>query len=125
MKAEPGFEDVIFDEPAILLKINERYRKGMSDEEMYRATKDAWTVRLERVKDKVKIACSVYGGVVQEVFAVDEWSYYPHTGRIRKIQFEGKIAPKEIRDKYRGKSVAGYWKRGNRRTDMVVGPKPD
>ena len=71
----------------------------------------------------MKFACSVYGGVVQEVFAIKDWSHC--LGTTRKIQFEGKVAPREIRDKYIGKSVAGYWKRGNRRTDMVVGPDPD
>ena len=46
MNTEPRFED--FDELTILLKISERYRDGMSPEEIYRETKDAWTIRLER-----------------------------------------------------------------------------
>ena len=106
MNTEPRFED--FDELTILLKINERYRDGMSPEEIYDKTKDAWTIRLERVKGKVGLACAVDGGVIKGVFKVDDWSYYPHKGPRRKIQFKGKPAPPEIWDKYIGKSVE--WK---------------
>ena len=123
MNTEPRFED--FDELTILLKINERYRDGMSPEEIYRETKDAWTIRLERVKGKVGLACAVVGGVIKGVFKVDDWSYYPHKGPRRKIQFKGKSAPPEIWDKYIGKSVGGHWNPGERRTDKIVGPKQD
>ena len=123
MNTEPRFED--FDELTILLKISERYRDGMSPEEIYRETKDAWTIRLERVKGKVGLACAVVGGVIKGVFKVDDWSYYPHKGPRRKIQFKGKSAPPEIWDKYIGKSVGGHWNPGERRTDKIVGPKQD
>ena len=120
MKAEPRFEDVIFDEPTILLKIGQRYKEGMTPEEIYRETKDAWTIRLERVKDKIGIACAVDGGVIKGVFKVEDWSYCPNTDGKRKVQFEGKVAPKEIWDKYIGQSVGGYWKWGDRNPTKIV-----
>ena len=121
MKAEQEFKDVVFDEPAILLKINKRYKEWMTPKQIYHETKNAWTRRLEIVK-KIKLACAVDGGMIKGVFRVDEWSYYPHTGRMRKIQFEGGPARKEIWDKYIGKSVA-EWK--GRNPTKIVGPKQD
>ena len=118
-----GAEDAVFDEPAILLRITQRYEEDMSDEKMYRATKDAWSVSLDKVKD-IKLACSVYRGIIREVFAVDEWSYYPSTSRRRKVQFEGEIDLKK-RDKYIGKSVARRWKRSDINSHKIVGPDPD
>ena len=59
-----GAEEVTFGEPAILLKIGQRYKENMSDEEMYLATKDAWSVSLDKVKGRIGIACSVYRKVI-------------------------------------------------------------
>ena len=121
MKAEQEFKDVVFDEPTILLKIGRRYKEGMTQKEMYHKTKNAWTRRLE-VVEKIKLACAVYGGVIKGVFRIDEWSDYPHTGRMGKVQFEGDVASEEVWDKYIGKSVA-EWK--GRNPTKIVGPDPD
>ena len=121
MKAEQEFKDVVFDEPAILLKINERYKEWMTPKQIYHETKNAWTRRLEIVK-KIKLACAVDGGVIKGVFRVDEWSYYPSTDGKRKVQFEGDVASEEVWDKYIGKSVA-EWK--GRNPTKIVGPDPD
>ena len=67
MKAEQEFKDVVFDEPAILLKINKRYKEWMTPKQIYHETKNAWTRRLEIVK-KIKLACAVDGGVIKGVF---------------------------------------------------------
>jgi hypothetical protein len=102
-------EDAIFNDPVILININKLYRPTMNATELYEATRKHWKVSVNRAS-KIKIACSVYRGIIREVFVVHQWLPSPEKGR---SYFEGEVAPQKLREKYLYKSVAKYWKQGS------------
>lgn len=102
-------EDAVFEESALLININRRYHYKITPEEIYNATKGNWIVSSERVKN-INVICSVYAGIIREVFIPTSWNKSQEAGR---LCFEGKIAPDSIRNKYINKSVAKYWKQGS------------
>jgi hypothetical protein len=70
----PTGSSVQIDEPAMLFRISRTYRPGMSDAELYEATRGIWVVPGPR-RDNAKYAMAVYQGVVREVYRIDGW--YP------------------------------------------------
>ncbi len=105
-------ESANFDAPAILININKLYGKKMEDDPsaLYEATRKHWKVNINRIrKNNIEIACGVYRGIIREVFIIDKWKRSLN-GR---YLFEGKIAQKDIRERYLDKSVAKYWKKGS------------
>lgn len=52
------------------------------DGSLYDATRKAWRANLE-LASKIKIVLSVIGGIVREVYEVDEW--------YRSTEFDGRI----------------------------------
>ena len=106
IKYEP--EDAKFDEFAILININELYNPKMNSNEMYEATRKYWKVDLKKA-EKIKLACSVYKGIIRGVFIIDRW--YKSTVKTGRKEFEGRVADKETKDKYIYKSVD--WKGQN------------
>lgn len=103
-------KDAIFSDPVILININAQHRSDLNAAELYEATRKHWKLSARRVSSR-KIACSVYRGIIREVYSVDRWLPSPQKGR---MYFEGEVAPPEIRDRYYHKSVAKYWKKGSR-----------
>ena len=51
-------------EPSILIRINKLYRYGMSDVELYDATRSAWKIGPKR--ERAFLALPVFEGVVRE-----------------------------------------------------------
>ena len=112
---------VTIDDAVILIRIPALYRPGMSDTELYEATRAAWVTGPRR--DCADYALAVASGVVVEVYAIDRWqpagtSHYavrPHADvdRPDRWEFEGRVAPGPIRDKYRGRTVGHHFTRGN------------
>ncbi len=98
-----------FDEPVVLIRINQEFRHDMTVEELYTATRKDWKVG-QRVHD-ISIACAVYAGIIREVYSVKEW--VPSPGVPGRHMFNGKIAEDRIRNKYINKSVAHIWKQGS------------
>jgi hypothetical protein len=110
---------VEIDEPSILIRINRLYRYGMSPEELYETTRGVWRAGSRR--EAAELAFSIYRGIVLEVYTIQTW--YPagtlhykfrpieHVRRPGRWEFQGEVAPKEIRDKYVDKSVANYFPR--------------
>ncbi len=93
-------------EPAILIRINKKYHENMSRLELFEATRGVWKVGLRR--EKAYLAFAVYRGIVKEVYAIHSW--HP-TGTLRyqtrddvnapnRWEFEGELAPQDVRDKY-------------------------
>ena len=112
-------EDVIIKELAILININNLYRRDMTENEIYDATRKSWRININRISD-IKIACSVYRGIIREVFLIEKWLSSPEVkGR---FMFLGKIAPKDVRNKYVDKSVSKYWKKGSQNPIKYVAP---
>lgn len=104
-------EEAIIEEPVILININRRYQKNMKPEEIYEATRKHWKISMRRAS-RVKIACSVFRGIIREVFIIDRWLPSPAPEEKRHM-FEGEVAPKDVKAKYINKSVVKYWKRGS------------
>lgn len=100
-----------FDEPTLLIRINKLYKEGMSCVKLYESTRKHLYA--------VKIACSVYKGIVKEVYTIDKWFDSIGLNEGRKY-FEDDIAPEEIRSKYLGKSVHGFLKKGASNPVMYV-----
>lgn len=119
---------VLIDEPAILIRINQAFRYSMSEIELYDYTRGQWKLNPERAKN-VKYGISVYQGVIQEVYEVLDWYKAGTTYSVRqgneniereameridgRYEFIGNLAPKEIREKYKYKSVEHYFNQGN------------
>ena len=112
-------EEANIEEPAILININNLYQRDMSEKEIYDATRKSWKVSISHVSD-IKIACSVYRGIIREVFTINRWLPSPEVkGR---YMFEGKVAQKNVREKYINKSISKYWKKGSRNPIKYVAP---
>ena len=121
MKTIAYLERDDLDENIVVIKINRLYREGMSEEALYEATRGIWKRRIESVEG-TDYCLSVYKGEVVEVYKIDEWlpaGTIPMKTRtilpertVGRVEFIGKIAPDEIRNKYIGKSVAKLFKYG-------------
>jgi len=112
-------EEANIEEPAILININNLYQRDMSEKEIYDATRKSWKVSISHVSD-IKIACSVYRGIIREVFTINRW--LPSLEVKGRYVFEGKVAPKNVREKYINKSVSKYWKKGSQNPIKYVAP---
>ena len=64
-------EKGIIEEPVILIRINKLYRHGMSDIELYDATRGVWKVGARR--ERASYAFAVFEGIVREVYKINEW----------------------------------------------------
>lgn len=95
-------------EPAVIININNLYRRFMKSDELYQATRSSWKVAKHR-RDKVKYAIAAYRGLVREVYEIDEWHK-----KGERWEFTGKIADSLVRDKYLNQSLDNYVKKGSR-----------
>lgn len=105
--------------PAILIRINQLYRYGMSAVELYDATRGVW--KISPKKHDVKLAFAVYKGIVKEVYEIADWFQAGSTFSTRDAQglksperweFVGRVASAKIRRQYVNKSVKNYLKFG-------------
>lgn len=110
----------IFDEPVLLININDKYLQCKNSEDIYEATRSAWKVSATRVAG-IKIVCTTYKGIIREVFYVDYWSKHP--SRNGRSEFIGKRADETIRNKYINNSIEAYQKRGSQNPIKYVGVK--
>lgn len=117
LQIEYQAEEAAFDEPVLLIRINRLFRHNMSTEEIYEATRKHWVIG-ERGRE-VKIVCSVYRGIIREVFIAERWR--KSSALKGRSMFTGKVALKNIRDKYLHKSVASYLSRGSQNPIKYVG----
>lgn len=117
---EDAAVEVEVTDPAILIRINRLFEPGMSDTEMYEATRGIW--KLGDRRNGARLALAVFRGIVREVFEIDDWHpagetrYETRTFResdlIGRWEFTGRRAPEEIRLRYVGRSVRAYFQQG-------------
>lgn len=110
-----------FNDNVMLIKINKLYRNDMNAYELYEATRAYWRVSLEQAK-KVKYALAVYYGMVLEVYEITEWLPAFSTMMYQKVdnpeelknryEFIGRLAPENVRKKYKDKSVSNIYSKG-------------
>ena len=121
-------QSVEIEEAAILIRINQAFRYSMTEIELYDYTRGQWKLNPERAR-LAKYAFAIYEGIIQEVYEILDWYEAGNTYSVRqgnenirreeqegllgRYEFVGNLAPVEIRDKYKYKSVGHYFKRGN------------
>jgi len=64
-------DELITDEPILLININKLYRRDMTDKELYDATRESWVVGHRR--EKVRYAVATYRGLTREVYTIHKW----------------------------------------------------
>ncbi len=109
-------------EKAVLVRIRQYYFRGMSDVELYDATRTDWDIAEWR-RDVLQLAFAIYDGVIREVYEITGWHKGGQTfctfrkGRRNnchgRTEFVGVIAKNSLRDKYLNKSVAHLFPRGS------------
>ena len=107
-------------EPVILIRINKLYRYGMSDADLYDATRSAWRVGPKR--NRAQYALSVFEGVVREVYRIKQWLEAGSTFNTRRDgrgitapdrwEFVGTLADDRIRRRYVNRYVGHLFSQG-------------
>lgn len=105
----------------IAFLLNSTYKSGMSALELYEATRGVWA-KIPK-DDSLKFAYATYGGLIMEVYEIQCWvkagsqQYFTRDLAIspetHRSEFVGRIAPKNIRDKYVGKLIKKARSHGN------------
>ena len=107
-------------ERAILVRINEAYHYGISEIELYDATRSAWKVGPR--KDDAEYAFAVYESVIREVYRITGWHPAGTTFNTRfggrrhsrsgRWEFVGTLAEDPIRKRYVNRYVGDLFKQG-------------
>ena len=101
---EIRLEDI--EDKVILLSIAQTYKPYMDGDEktIYDIAKQAWYLdKTKESKDLVEYALAIYQNIVKGVFTINKWKKYKFEPA--KWEFEGEIAPDEIRSKYLNKKI--------------------
>ena len=115
-------DQVAIDVPAMLIRIKQTYRDGISKEELFEVTRGIWKVGTKR--ERAQYAFAVFKGIIKEVYRINRWLpagtlEYKHRSDANKLknpdrwEFDGVLAEEAIRDQFIGKSCAQYFKWGN------------
>lgn len=107
IRARYAATPVRIDDRVILIRINKAFRYGMTDEQLYKATRQWWVLNPKRNPD---LALAVFNGVVRAAYRIDArlWKQDAETGR---WQFSGTRDP-EAEAKYAWRDVREYAKQG-------------
>lgn len=113
---------VTIEEPSILIRINQLYRRGMPARHRYEVTRGVWAIGKRR--ETAQYAMAVFQGVVREVYRIKKWqpagtAQYRYRARTEvcapgRWEFEGVLAEPRIREQYIGGSVEHLLPRGSR-----------
>lgn len=95
--------------PVLLININKRYYREITDEELYQATRKSWVIG-DR-KKHAKYAIATYRGLTREVYEIHDWYPIEVEGKTR-WGFNGCKAQNEIRQELRYKSITSYFPKG-------------
>lgn len=95
--------------PVMLININRLFRRNMTPQELYNATRSSW--KLGKRRYKVKYALPTYRGIVREVYEIKSW-HPKKTKSGPRWEFKGKIVQEKIRKKYLSKTINSYFKLG-------------
>ena len=110
--AQYDAKPIVISEPSILVIINRLFRRNMTPEQLYEATRGNWV--LSERRNRAKYVFSVYNGVVRQVYAIRGWSAAIARSPTQKVQnrwrFEGEVATDLAH--YIGGNVQAYLKPG-------------
>jgi len=93
-------------EPAIIININKLYKRFMTSQQLYDATRSSWKVGTKR--NQAQFAVAAYRGLVREVYKIDNWNAVGD-----RWEFIGQVAESDIREKYVNQSLDNYVKHGS------------
>jgi len=103
--------ELVPEDPLILINLNRLYRRDMTPNELYEATRKWWIVGKRR--ENALYAVPHYRGLTREVYRIEGWHESAGQGR-KRWAFTGRLAPEDVRLQYRYKSVKSYFKHGER-----------
>jgi uncharacterized protein len=103
-------EELKTDIKLILTNINKRYKRTMTSEELYEATRKFWVIGERR--SKAKYAVATYKGLTREVYEIDRWMQEDYNGG-KRWAFEGRqVTDSKIINELRYKSIKSYFPKG-------------
>ncbi|MBD5096334.1 MAG: hypothetical protein HDT40_04865 [Lachnospiraceae bacterium] len=109
-------------EKIIAFNLCQSYHANITKTSLYDCTRGYWNVSLENAQ-QCEYAFSIYKSTIKEVYKIEKWlpseeirreTFPNEQNESGKYGFEGKIAKKEIRDRYLEKSVENICKKGFR-----------
>ena len=99
---EISLEDI--KDKVILLSVAQTYKPYMDESVVYDIAKQAWNLdKSDQPKEVAEYALAIYQNIVKGVFSIDKWKRAMFESP--KWEFEGKIAPDDIRDRYLDKKI--------------------
>ena len=111
-----------FNEPTLLIRINQMYSSDLEPQQLYEATRGYWKVSLDRARN-IKYVAAVFHGIIVEMYQVQDWFQGGSTQMFtreedeefaqNRYEFVGKVAPAEVSAKYVGKSVEDFFSQGD------------
>jgi hypothetical protein len=100
----------------VLIRINRLFERGMSEADLYEATRRWWRVASYRrqlgAPAAPEWAMAVYGGVVRAVYRIERWERAPDN--VARWGFAGSRDP-EMEDLYRFGDVTAYLRNSDKR----------
>jgi hypothetical protein len=106
--------DILSEHTGLAFLLNSTYKSGMSELELFEATRGVWR-NIPR-DDSIKYAFATYGGLIKEVYEIHGWvkagiqQYFSRSFEHRNIskrwEFIGRKAPDNIRSLYVGKVIS-------------------
>lgn len=89
-------------EPILIVKLNQKYRPGMSSEELYEVSRQYWVVGPRR--DKVKYVVAAYHGRTIEAYLIKNWYPVEFQGK-KRWAFKGVVADDIVREELVHRSI--------------------
>ncbi|MXZ74571.1 MAG: hypothetical protein F4207_03875 [Gemmatimonadetes bacterium] len=89
-------------EPILIVKLNQKYRPGMSSEELYEISRQYWVVGPRR--EEAKYLVPAYRGRTIEAYFIENWYPVKYQGKTRWAII-GVVANEGIRDQLVRKSI--------------------
>lgn len=112
----------------LLIRVTRLYRHAMPAEDLYDVTRGQWKIGERR--NGARFAMAVFDGIVREVYEIRAWHPAGTTTSGSAIhrgphppgrwEFTGRVAPDPVRNRYYGRSVARYFRKGQRNPVVYV-----
>ncbi len=93
-----GGRKIEITDPVMLININKLFKRNMSKDELYQATRQSWKVWEKR--NKIKYVLVHYKWIVREIYEVEGWYSVVNETWQKRWAFNGNIANDDVRDKY-------------------------
>lgn len=136
LKPRESLDSKDFEDDCILIRITKRYYSTMSPIDLYEWTRGIWRASMSSC-EKAKYALAINDGIVREVYLVAGWFHAGETIQNRegydpfeenyeqdseRVEFVGRLADDDIREKYIAKDVSNLWSNGAQNPITYFGP---